>query len=241
MHALKVFIRIIKFLGKAIIFLLLILLTAITIVHLPPVQEQITRKLSNYLSSKIEASVNIKGVKLSILGNVTIEDLTVWDPHQNKIFSGHKIEGKSNIFELVTGKLIFDEIHVDGIDGRLIQSKEGLNIQFIIDAFKPAEQPDTTTKSPGVNLKFKKVVLENIAFEFTSMVNGITVVADVGTFITENVELSTGPTKITADEVILAHTIVNTLSTQPRDTVDTFVTSENTNSLSPDFWDRYRL
>ena len=147
-------------------------------------QEQITRKLSNYLSSKIEAKVNIRGVKFSILGNVTIEDLTVWDPHQNKIFSAHKIEATSNIFDLVNGKLIFDEIHLAGIDGKLIQSKEGLNIQFIIDAFKPTEQPDTT-KSTGVNLKFKKIVLENIVFEFTSMVNGITVVANLGTFTSQ--------------------------------------------------------
>ena len=234
MHALKIFLRIIKFLGKAILGLLLILLTAIAIIHLPSVQEEITRKLSNYLSSKIEARVNIRGVKFSILGSVTIEDLTVWDPHQNKIFSGHKIKATSNIFELVKGKLIFDEIHLDGIDGKLIQSKEGLNIQFIIDAFKPTEQPDTT-KSTGVNLKFKKIVLENIVFEFTSMINGITVVANVGTFITEKVEFSTNPTKIAADEVILEHTIVNTLSTQPMDTDDTSVTSENTNALSPDF------
>ena len=234
MHALKIFLRIIKFLGKAILGLLLILLTAIAIVHLPPVQEQITRKLSNYLSSKIEARVNIQGVKFSILGSVTIEDLAVWDPNQNKIFSGHKIKATSNILELVKGKLIFDEIHLDGIDGKLIQSKEGLNIQFIIDAFKPTEQPGTT-KSLGVNIKFKKVVLENIAFEFTSMVNGISVVANVGTFITEKAEFSTSPTRITADEVFLEHTIVNTLSTQPMDTDDSSVSSENTNALSPDF------
>ena len=234
MHALKIFLRIIKFLGKAILGVLLVLLTAIAIVHLPPVQEQITRKLSNYLSSKIEARVDIGGVKLSILGNVTIEDLIVRDRQQNKIFSGHKIKVTSNIFELVKGKLIFDEIHLDGIDCKLIQSKEGLNIQFIIDAFKPTEQSDTT-ESPGVNLKFKKVVLENIVFEFTSMVNGISVVANVGTFITEKVEFFTNPTKIAADKIILEHTIVNTLSTQSTNTDDTSITSENTNPLSPDF------
>ena len=234
MHALKIFLRIIKFLGKAMLGVLLMLLTAIAIIHLPSMQEEITRKLSNYLSSKIEAKVNIRGVKFSILGSVTIEDLTVWDPHQNKIFSGHKIKATSNIFELVKGKIIFDEIHLEGIDGKLIQSKEGLNIQFIIDAFKPTEQPDTT-KSPDLNLKFKKIVLENIVFEFTSMVNEISVVANVGTFITEKFEFSANPAKITADEVILENTIVNTLSTQPSGTDNTSVTSEKTNPLSPDF------
>src|SRR6186713_705232 len=234
MHALKIFLRITKFLGKGVLALLLILLTVIAIIHIPSVQEEITSKLSNYLSSKIEARVNIGGVKFSILGDVTIEDLTVWDPHENKIFSGHKIKGISNIFKLVTGELIFDEIRLDGIDGKLIQSQEGLNIQFIIDAFKPTEQPDTT-KSKAVNLKFKKVVLENIVFEFTSTVNGITVVANVGTFTTRKIEFSTNPTKITADEVFLENTIVNTLSTQLTDAHNTSVTSEKTNPLSPDF------
>src|SRR6218665_1093789 len=137
MHALKIFLRITKFLGKAILGLLLVLLTAVAAIHLPPVQEQITRKLSNYLSSKIDAKVNIHRVRFSIWGSVTIEDLTVWDPHQDKILSAHKIEVTSNIFKLATGELTFDEIHLAGIDGKLIQSKEGLNIQFIIDAFKP--------------------------------------------------------------------------------------------------------
>ena len=234
LQALKIFVLIIKFIAKVMLGLLLMLLTAIAIIHLPSMQKEITNKLSDYLSSKIEAKVNIRGVKFSIMGSVTIEDLTVWDPHQNKIFSGRKIKATSNIFELVKGKLIFDEIHLEGIDGKLIQSKEGLNIQFIIDAFKPAEQPDTT-KSPDLNLKFKKIVLENIVFEFTSTVNEISVVANVGRFITEKVEFSTSPTKIAAEEVILDHTIVNTLSTQLVYTDDSSVASENTKALSPDF------
>ena len=232
MHALKIFVRITKFLGKAILGLLLIVLIGVALIHLPSVQEQITGKLSNYLSSKIEAKVNIERVKFSILGSVTIEDLTVWDTRQDKIFSAHKIEVTSNIFKLVTGELSFDEIHLAGIDGKLIQSEEGLNIQFIIDAFKSTEQPDTT-KSTGVNLQFKKVLLENIVFEFTS--NGITVVANLGRFSTQKAEVFTNPTKIKADQVILERTLVNVLSTQPIDTISHSVTSENSETLSPDF------
>ena len=81
----KIFLRIIGFIAKAMMGLLLILFTAIAIIHLPSVQKEITRKLSNYLSSKIDAQVSIRGVKFSLLGSVTIEGLTVWDQKKNRV------------------------------------------------------------------------------------------------------------------------------------------------------------
>src|SRR3954462_2211500 len=100
MHALKLLLRITKFVGKAILGLLVIIFAVLVIIHIPFVQEQITSKFSDYLSSKIEARVSIERVKFSLLGNVSVENLTVWDPRQNKIFSARKIEVTSNIIDL---------------------------------------------------------------------------------------------------------------------------------------------
>lgn len=233
MHGLTIFLRTTKILGKAILGLLVIFLMAIAIVHLPSVQEWGTRKLSNYLSSKIDASVSIRSVKFSIFGDVIIEDLAVWDPGQNTILSARKIEAQSDIFDLLTGELIFDDVHLAGIEGHLVQSKEGLNIQFIIDAFKSKEPSESPNSNP-VNLVFKKLVLENIVFEYTSTVEEITVSANLGMFIVQEAEVSTNPISIKAIQIVLDHTVVNTFSTYHMDSIPSSNTSKKETSLSPD-------
>ncbi|HEX5169917.1 MAG TPA: translocation/assembly module TamB domain-containing protein, partial [Cyclobacteriaceae bacterium] len=234
MEALKIFLRIAKFLGKVVLGLLVMLITVLALLHLPPVQKQIARKLSDYLSSKIEARVNIRSVTFSMLGNVAIDDLTVWDRDGNQIFSAHKIEVRSNVFDLVTGELIFDEVHLGGIDGKLIQSKEGLNIQFIIDAFKPRESAAATESTP-LDLQFKKVVFENIVFEFTSEVDSVSIAAQLGMFTSHGFEFHSNPGKIKADQVILQHTVVNAVIRSYADTINTTVASKDNELIDLDF------
>lgn len=230
----KIFVRITKFLGWAILGLLLMFLIVVVLIHLPPVQKQITRKLSTYLSSKIEAKVDIQRITFSILGNVNIDDLTVWDRDNSRIFSVHKIEVESSIYNLVTGDYIFDEVLIKGVDWKLIQHKEGLNIQFIMNAFKPKEKPASPTTNP-LTLQFKKVQLENIVFEFASTVSAVSVAVNLGTFISQEAELITYPLTIKADEVILQHTVVNTLSIPHPYFHKEPNTAKNNLLLSPDF------
>jgi len=225
--------RIIKFLGKAILGLFLVLLIMVGLIHLPPIQKQITRSLANYLSSKLEARVDVKRITFSLLGNVIIEDLAVSDPHDKKVFSAGKIEATSNIVDLITGDLIFDEVRLSGVDWKLIQKEEGLNIQFILDAFQSKDN-QSTTQSPSINLQFNKILLENFVFEFTSSVSGTTVMVTLGTFTGQEAELTTNPLKIKADQFIIEHSVVNTLTIHHPDS-STTLTSTNNEFLSPDF------
>ncbi len=234
MQAVKIFLRITKFLGKGILGLLLLLLTVLVLIHLPPVQKQITHKLSNYLSSKIEARAEIQRIKFSLLGDVAIEELAVWDPANNKIFTARKIEVTSNIYELVTGDLIFDEVRISGANGKLSQGEDGLNIQYIIDAFKSTKK-GPPTESKAISLQFKRVVLEDIVFEFTSTISGISIAVNMGNITCKGGEFSTEPTRIKADQIILQRTVVDMLSTPHPDTYDTAVTSTINKLLSPDF------
>lgn len=227
----KIFVRSTKFLGKALLGLLVILLLLLAIVHLPPVQKQITHKLANYLSSKIESKVDIQGITFSVLGKVAIEDITVWDPNDIKIFSAQKIEVASSIYNLVTGDFIFDQVHIAGAEFKLIQHKEGLNIQFILNAFKPKEKP--TTPSTPTTLQFKKVVLENVLFGFTSAVRGVSVDINLGMFTSREFELTTYPLIIKADQVLVQQTLVNTLTALPAN--QNITTSTSQVLLSPDF------
>ncbi len=189
--------------------------------------------MSNYLSAKMEARVDIQKIGFSIWGNAAIEEIKVWDPKDNQVFSAQKIEVASSIYNLVRGDFIFDKVFIEGFDGHLIQREEGMNIQFILDVFKPTEKPSTTKSNP-VTLQFKRIELVNSVFEFTSMVSGTSVAVNLGTFTGQEAEISTNPITIKADQAIIERSVVNALSVQHPDTLIT-LTTKNNNLLSPDF------
>lgn len=229
----KIFLRILKFLGKAILGLVLILTILIALIHIPAIQRQITHKLSDYLSSKTKARIAIQNIKFSISGKVAIENLQVWDPDNNKIFSARKIEVASGILSLVNGDLVFDEIHLEGITGKLIEREDGLNIQFIMDAFQSNEEQ--TAESGGTKLLFTKILLEDIGFQFTSTVSGLTLAMNLGKFMSQEAEFSMDPDMIRVDAIYLQHTAVNVLSAQQTDTVSNSADSINNKYFIPDF------
>ena len=234
MQTRNIFLRISKYIGKAIAGLLLVVVAVILLLHIPLVQRQITPMVSDYLTAKIKSRVEIKSINFSIVGNVAIEGLAVWDTEQHKIFSAENIVVSSNITDLITGDLTFDEIRLSGVNGHLIQRESGLNIQFIIEAFQP-KKTETPPESAAVNIRFNKVHLENILFEFTSSVSGTTANVRLGTLMIQGAGFLTNPMKIIAGKVNLTNTAVDVLTIPHPDTVSHTQNPETNNLLSPDF------
>ncbi len=131
-----------KVLGKAIVGLLAVVLVLLLIIHIPAVQREITPSISRYLSSRIQSRVEIESIQFSIIDNVSIKGLKVWDPESVDIFSSGTVEVNTSILSLIRGNLIFDDIRISGVSGKLIQHEQGLNIQFIIDAFHRSAIPN---------------------------------------------------------------------------------------------------
>ena len=222
-----------KFVGKLLLVLLFVILSAVALIHVPSIQRQITHRISNYLSSKIKSKVEIQNIYFSILGNVTIENFQVWNPDQHNILSVDKIEVTSNPFKLITGNFNFDEIRIEGVTTQLIQDEEGFNIQFILDAFQPDQKPERSP-SGAVNLLFKKLTLENITIEFTSAVSGLTLDTHLGKFSLEDAAFIQHPNKLSAKRVYLEKSQVNILTVVPRDTTD-HIEGNNNEPLLPNF------
>ncbi len=207
--------RLLKLAGKAIIGLILLLFVAILLLHVPAVQKQLAHRLSTYLSDKLESRVEIQELRFSLNGNVTIEGLQVWDPESSSVISARKIEVTSDVLELLSGNFIFKEVSLEGVKGQVIQTQDGLNIQFILGAFLSSDIKDTTTRD--VKLIFKKVTLEDIAFQFLNQVNGMTIDANIGELVSQDMEYSSQANRIKASHVDLVKGIITMVSDQPLD------------------------
>ena len=222
-------VRTLKFLGKAVIGLLLFLAFLIFLVHLPLVQNRVTKRLTTYLSTEMKGKVSIRRMEFSIFGSLTIKDAEVWDPGEGKIFDVELIKLKTNLYDVFSGRFIFDEIYIKGLNGHLTQNEEGLNIQFIIDAFQSDLPKDTTVK--GLKLDFEKVKLEDIAFDYISTIEGIALHAKLDNFESTDGVFFTEKYVITSEKLLLEHAVVDILSTALPDSTNASATRKS----NPDF------
>ena len=193
----------------------------IALIHLPPIQKKITRNVTNYLSSKMETRVEIGRISFSVKAHVLINDLGLWDREGNKILSVREVEVNSGLLNLMQGKIIFDRVRITGLDGTLKEDDEGLNIQFIVNAF--SSDKATTTEPQPVVLQFRSVELEDITFGYASAVNGITVTTRLEKLTVDTAQYASHPNTIKAGKVLLQHAVVNILSLDQEQVADASV------------------
>jgi len=206
------FLPFLKLLGKVILGFFIFLLILLALLHLPATQRLLTRKVSDYLSTKMHTRVDVGQIGFSIRGNLAIRQVTVFDPTDKQILSAQTIEVTSKIIDLLRGELIFDGVRLNGLNGNLSENETGLNIQFIIEAFKPKE---ASLSKPGkLTLQLNSIVLEDILFQYSSSTKGVTLVVNLGTLTAEGAEFTFNPNEISAKDVDVENSTVTILSTQ---------------------------
>jgi hypothetical protein len=235
MPARKALKRILKILGKALLGLIVFLVLLLFLIHLTSVQRRIANRLSTFLSSKTKGRVEMDQLEFSLLGNLTIKGLRAWDPDSNQILSAGTIHVTSDIFDILSGDYLIGELRLEDVSGKLVQGKNGLNIKFFLDAFqsKNAKPKDTTATS--ITLRFNKVLLKNIDFEFLSEVSGTDIKVRFDSLAGNHAAFVTLGSTFSADTVLLAKPMISILTKTKPDTINTVVTTRNNNSFTPDF------
>lgn len=205
----KKLVQISKAVGKGVLGLLLFLLVLLALLHTPFAQRHITRFAEGYLSSRINSKVEIGRITFSIGGSATVHDLSLWDPENEKILSAQKIEVQTSILDLIDGEFNFGLVALTGVDGRLREDQNGLNIQFLLDAFGSDEE--ATTNPTAVVLQLRKVELREISFEYVSA--SIRLTTDIDELIAEGLEYTTIPANLVANGIELNNSNVSILTT----------------------------
>ena len=206
-------VRILKFLGKTLVWLLLLLLALLLLVHLAFVQKRITRYLGGYLSTELASRVEIDRIGFSLLGDLSVDGLRVWDPDSNKILSVGKFKVTSNIRDLFSGKYIFSELHLKDVEANLEEREDGLSIQYILDIFgkTATKDPTVSVTTEVLTLQFNDIIFENIAFTYRSVVSRSDFSIKLAKGSGKNVMYSSGPDNSKASAISLDGAVVNIL------------------------------
>ncbi len=136
---------------------------------LPPVQNGLRSRAEEELSKLMHTKVSIGSLSISNFNQVELTDVKIPSPDGKRCISADKIGAGINLWQLLKEReIVVTYTELIGLDFRLVQRKQGgpLNIQFLIDAFKPKE----TGKPPmKFDLSIHSVVVRRSSFSFDKL------------------------------------------------------------------------
>lgn len=122
----------------AIVYLSLLLLTS-----LPAFQKWGAEKASQLLSDKVKSEVSIGNLRLSLLGQVILDNVKLYDQRDTLMLQASRIAAKVDLMPLIEKKIRISGAQLIGTKAKIYKDgDEPFNFQFLVDAFS---SKDTTT------------------------------------------------------------------------------------------------
>lgn len=100
---------------NVLLSLAILLAVMLTLLHLPPVQQQLLRSISNYLCQTTHYHIKCDALRITWLRHIALEGLTVTDPQDKPLFTIHACKSRLNLLSLLLLKPnMIDSVSVTG-------------------------------------------------------------------------------------------------------------------------------
>ena len=154
----------------AAIIAILILATVI-VANSSYVQNKLAGMVTDALSKKLNAEVQIDRVTLNLIGmSANIEGIKLKDQQQRDMLKVKRVWGHLRALALLRGEILLRKCEVDSISALLIKPKDGpANYQFLLDANKKDKkdkQPKDSTKRSAFKFDLKDAVVKGIHVKY---------------------------------------------------------------------------
>lgn len=149
----KIAILIYKIVRSIVVTSLLAFLTIYTTLYIllsiPAIQNKVREFGEEELSKLFNTNVKIGEVEINPLNEVTIYDVEVPDQTGKEMIRIRKIGAGASLSQLIfNGRIVFDYAEIIGLDGKITKAdpESLMNINFLIEAFKPKQKNKPPTK-----------------------------------------------------------------------------------------------
>ena len=154
----------------AAIIAILVLATVI-VANSSYVQNKLAGMVTDALSKKLNAEVQIDRVTLNLIGmSANIEGIKLKDQQQRDMLKVKRVWGHLRALALLKGEILLRKCEVDSISALLIKPKDGpANYQFLLDANKKDKkdkQPKDSTKRSAFKFDLKDAVVKGIHVKY---------------------------------------------------------------------------
>lgn len=164
--------KITRILLKTVLFSLLLIVVLLNVLYLAIQTESFqtwtAHKLMSYLSRELDATVDIKRVKISLIRNVTLEGVFVSDKHHDTLVYGKNITVDVSGFNFQEKRLNLDEVSLDSVKVKLLKYKneEDWNFQYLVDYFAPKNKVRKDTIPFPWKITYGDLKLNNVDFTY---------------------------------------------------------------------------
>ncbi|MFR9166434.1 MAG: translocation/assembly module TamB domain-containing protein [Dysgonomonas sp.] len=131
---------------------------------MPSVQESIKERVVSDLRKKLNTELTIEKLHIQPFNTVELNGVHLLDRENNQILKAEKIYGSIQLLPLIKKNVVITAIRLNDFDITLSKdsSSAPLNIQFVIDAFKP----DNKENKMSFDVRINSVILNNGNFSF---------------------------------------------------------------------------
>ncbi|NNE32814.1 MAG: translocation/assembly module TamB [Winogradskyella sp.] len=158
-------------------FILLFLSLIVLFIRSPWGQDLIVNKVTNYVESKTNTTVEIDKLFITFDGDIKLNGLYLEDQQGDTLVYSKSLEANMPLWAAISGSAIgIDDVDWEGLKANITRkdSSSGYNFQFLINTFTRTN-PHTTTDSIAapLDLIFGSLHLQNFDVRFDDAVTGI--------------------------------------------------------------------
>lgn len=131
---------------------------------MPSVQNYIKKELVQELKNKLDTDLDIESISIQPFNIIQVNGIYINDKSGDTILNAKKVYADFDLLPLLNNELVISAARLSDFQVNLSKdsAKAPLNIQFIIDAFKPK----STTNKTKLDVKINTLNLLNGAFNF---------------------------------------------------------------------------
>lgn len=152
--------------------------TLFILLNVSKVQNYVAQRITKSLSEKLQTTVSVGSVDYRLFNTFKFNDLYIQDLKKDTLLYARSGYLDFNFRRLFEGKIIFNELRLDRLEGNLVTDTAGINnLDFIIRAFK---KPKKKQEPSPVEFNFRDIRITNSSFKLHNLQQKA--LSDVGKF-----------------------------------------------------------
>lgn len=193
--------KLLKWLGYALLALLLLLGLLWTALQFPAVQQKIADKATAYLEERIQTSFDIDRIYIDFFNQLVLEGVYVEGQEQDTLLYAGRIDAQLSIFAPFQSEIQLSQFTLQDVVTHLEHRPDStFNFTYLLDAFG-SNTPDTTTsKSSPWIFDLKALDLDNVRFSWTDSLSQMAVYTRIGILESALSQLDLNQQKVGIDQ-----------------------------------------
>ena len=236
---LKRFFKIVK---NIVFAILTVVVLALVLVNLTPVQNYLAHEAANMLSKKLKTNVSIDKVRFDLLNHIMLQGVNMQDQNKDTLLYAGKLQVR--ITDWFLGKK--PVLHYLGLSNTLVHlyrtpQSNIWNYQFLGDAFASGTKDTTTSRGNQFEFDLNKIVIDNVRFHIDDSWIGYDMNYDIGNLALDAKNLDLNKKLLDINELTINQAKVSLISYiggRPKQAIipDTTSVAVDTTPFNPDMW-----